>query len=127
MIAKLTADVLVLCHFAFILFVISGGLLVRRRRWLAWVHIPCAIWGALIEFAGWICPLTPLENNLRISAGSSGYGGGFIENYIIPVVYPSGLTNEIQILFGMGVLVINIWAYHFIWWQPILSRLKKRG
>jgi Protein of Unknown function (DUF2784) len=124
MAAKLTADALVLFHFAFILFVIGGGFLVRRWFWVVWVHIPCAIWGALIEFAGWICPLTPLENNLRISAGYSGYSGGFIENYIIPIVYPAGLTYDIQILCGLGVVIINIWAYNFIWWHPLLYRLK---
>ena len=115
MIDLLLADVLVLFHFTFILFVIFGGFLVRRRRQVIWLHIPCAVWGALIEFAGWICPLTPLENDLRISAGSSGYNGGFIENYLIPVVYPSGLTRGIQIIFGLGVIIINFWAYGLIW------------
>jgi hypothetical protein len=120
---KLIADALVLFHFAFILFVIGGGFLVRRWRRIIWLHIPCAIWGALIEFAGWICPLTPLENNLRISAGGSGYSsayssaysGGFIDNYIIPVVYPSALTRGIQIVIGLGVIIINLWAYSWLW------------
>jgi hypothetical protein len=111
----LIADALVLFHFTFILFVIFGGFLVRSWRRVIWLHIPCAAWGALIEFAGWICPLTPLENSLRISAGNPAYNGGFIENYIMPVVYPSGLTREIQILFGLGVIIINFWAYGLIW------------
>ena len=115
MIDLLLADVLVLFHFTFILFVIFGGFLVRRRRRVIWLHIPCAVWGALIEFAGWICPLTPLENDLRISAGSFGYNGGFIENYLIPVVYPYGLTRGIQIIYGLGVILINLWAYSLIW------------
>jgi hypothetical protein len=124
MTAKLIADVLVLIHFAFILFVTGGGFLVRHWRWVAWIHVPCALWGVLIEFAGWICPLTPLENDLRITAGYSGYRGGFIENYIIPIVYPSGLTHEVQLVFGLGVIIVNIWAYNFIWWHPLRSRIK---
>ncbi len=117
------ADALVLFHLAFIVFVIFGGFLARRWHGVIWLHIPCAAWGAFIEFAGLICPLTPLENNLRISAGSSGYSGGFIENYIIPVVYPSELTRDIQILFGLGVIAMNFWAYVLVW----LHRRKNSG
>ena len=111
MVERLFADFLVLFHFVFILFVIIGGFLVIRWRWIIWLHIPCAIWGALIEFAGWICPLTPWENYLRVAAGSSGYSGGFIEHYIIPIIYPSGLTRELQLIFGGVVILINIIAY----------------
>jgi len=112
---KLIADALVLFHLGFIFFVILGGFLVLRWRFIIWVHIPCAIWGALIEFAGWICPLTPLENNLRISAGSLGYSGGFIEEYILPVIYPSEMTRLIQVALGTGVILINICAYGLVW------------
>ena len=121
MIEKLAADILVIIHLGFILFVIIGGFIVLRWRFVAWIHIPCAIWGALIEFAGWICPLTPLENNLRISAGNSGYSGGFIEQYIIPVIYPSGLTRGIQLIFGIGVILINICAYGLLCFRWIRS------
>ena len=114
MIEKLIADILVLFHIGFILFVIFGGFLVVRWRLIIWLHLPCAIWGVLIEFAGWICPLTPLENRLRNSAGSSGYSGGFIENYIIPLIYPTELTREIQYALGFGVIAINLCAYGLV-------------
>ena len=114
MIEKITADLIVIFHFAFILFVIFGGILVMRWRWIIWLHLPCAVWGILIEFAGWICPLTPFENSLRISAGSSGYSGGFIEHYIPPVIYPSVLTRELQLIFGSLVIFINFLVYYFI-------------
>ena len=114
MIEKLIADILVLFHIGFILFVIFGGFLVIRWRLIIWLHLPCAIWGVLIEFAGWICPLTPLENRLRHSAGSSGYSGGFIENYIIPLIYPTELTREIQYALGFGVIAINLCAYGLV-------------
>ena len=110
---------------AFILFVISGGFLVIRWRWIIWLHIPCAIWGALIEFTGWICPLTPWENSLRIAAGSSGYSGGFIEHYILPIIYPSGLTRELQIIFGTIVISINIIAYVLVFLKRKTIRKNK--
>jgi hypothetical protein len=125
MAAGLAADALVLFHLVFILFVMGGGILVCYWRWLAWVHIPCAIWGALIELTGWICPLTPLENDLRIAAGGSGYSGGFIENYIIPVVYPAGLTHGLQLGLGFVVIIVNLWAYSLIWRRQRRSRIKK--
>lgn len=108
------ADALVLCHLAFILFVVFGGLLVLRwPRW-AWLHLPAAFWGALVELAGWICPLTPLENVLRFAAGESGYTGGFISHYLLPLIYPAGLTREVQWLLGAGVLALNASVYGFI-------------
>ena len=111
MLARLLADVLVALHFAFILFVVAGGFLAWRWRRVAWVHVPAAIWGVLIEFAGWICPLTPLENHFRIQAGQAGYAGGFIEHYLIPIIYPGGLTPAIQVVLGGAVIVINVVAY----------------
>ena len=107
MIYRVLADLVVVFHAAFVLFVVLGGLLVLRWRWIMWVHLPAAAWGALIEFAGWICPLTPLENALRRRGGEAGYSGDFIERYILPVLYPEGLTREHQIILGMLVLVIN--------------------
>jgi hypothetical protein len=108
------ADLIVVIHFLFVIFVVFGGLLVLRRPWVAYLHVPAAIWGVLIEFAGWICPLTPLENSLRIRAGGSGYQGGFIENYILPVLYPSALTRSIQLLLGSLVLVLNLAIYGYL-------------
>lgn len=115
MIEKIGADIIVLIHFLFILFVILGGFLVIRWRWVIWLHIPCAVWGVLIEYVGWICPLTPWENYLRSAAGNTGYSGGFIEHYILPIIYPSGLTRELQIIFGSFVLLVNICAYTMVW------------
>jgi hypothetical protein len=94
--------------------VVLGGLLVLRWPWLAYIHIPVAIYGALIEFVGWICPLTPLEQMLRIKAGESGYQGGFIEHYILPLLYPSALTRNLQLLLGMLVLALNLAIYTYV-------------
>ncbi len=99
----LVGCVLVL-HLSFIVFVMVGGFLAIRWRWLSWVHLPAAVWGTALECRGWICPLTYLENWLRHINGTTGYSGGFIEYYLIPIVYPLGLTPEIQIQVGLGVL-----------------------
>ncbi len=109
--AKTAADIVVLLHLAFILFVAAGGLLVLRWPRLAWMHVPAIIWGALIEFAGWICPLTPLENRLRAAAGEAAYAGGFIDRYIMPIVYPAGLTRGMQLGLGVAVIAVNLVIY----------------
>jgi hypothetical protein len=105
------ADLIVVVHLFFILFVAAGGLLTLRWPSLAWVHLPAALWGAFIELGGWICPLTPLEINLRQSAGEAAYSGEFIEHYVVPLVYPSGLTRDIQIGLGIAVLTLNALIY----------------
>ena len=114
MLARLAADGLVLVHLAFILFVVFGGFLAWRWRRLVWIHVPCALWGAIVEFAGWICPLTPLENRLRRAAGQSGYEGGFVEHYVMPVLYPDVLTRELQIAIGLFALVTNVAIYAWV-------------
>ena len=108
-------DLLLLVHGAFVLFVIAGGLLVLRWPRVAWVHIPAALWGAAIEFGGFICPLTPLENAWRRAAGEQAYEGGFIEHYITAALYPTGLTRTIQLVLGMLVLAVNGWVYWRAW------------
>jgi hypothetical protein len=108
-------DLLLLIHGAFVLFVIAGGLLVLRWTRLAWVHLPAAVWGAAIEFGGFICPLTPLEQVWRRAAGERAYQGGFIEHYITVALYPSGLTRTIQVALGMLVVVVNGWVYWRVW------------
>lgn len=108
------ADFVVVVHAVFVVFVILGGLLVLRRPRLAWLHAPAAVWGALIEFAGWICPLTPLENAFRARGGEAGYSGGFIEHYLMPVLYPTGLTRGAQLLFGSIVLAVNLAVYALV-------------
>lgn len=111
------ADLLVAIHFGFILFVVLGGVLALKWRWLVWLHLPAALWGALIEFAGWICPLTLIENRLRAAHGS-GYSSSFIEHYLIPVIYPSVLTRELQMGLGLAVVLINLLIYsqYYVKW-----------
>ena len=111
MLYRLAADVVLILHLAFVLFVVLGGLLVLRWRRLAWLHLPAAVWGATIELAGWICPLTPLENRLRRMGGESGYPGGFVEHYIWPVLYPAGLTRGWQIALGLFAISVNALIY----------------
>ena len=111
MLLSLLADLVLAVHATFLLFVVLGGLLVLWKPRIAWVHIPCAMWGAWVELAGWICPLTPLEVDLRIRAGEVGYGGGFIERYVTAALYPQGLTREIQIGLGIAVIAVNIIVY----------------
>jgi hypothetical protein len=113
MMYRILADLVVGLHFVFVVFVVAGGLLVLRWPRVAFVHLPAAVWGAAIEFAGWICPLTPLENSLRRQAGQSGYSTGFIEHYLLPVLYPSALTRDIQILLGVLVLAVNVAVYAY--------------
>jgi hypothetical protein len=105
------ADLVVALHFGFVLFVVLGGLLVLRWRWVALVHLPAAVWGAWVEFSGRICPLTPLENQYRRLGGEAGYAGGFIEHYILPVLYPHGLTRGIQVALGIIVVTLNAALY----------------
>ena len=112
---RLLADAIVALHLGFVLFVVFGGLLVLRWRRLAWVHLPAAIWGAWIEFAGWICPLTPLENWLREQGGGAAYTGSFVDRYLMPVLYPSALTREVQWALGAFVVLINAAVYLALW------------
>lgn len=111
---RLAADAVMLVHLLFVLFVVLGGLLALRWPRVAWVHVPCAAWGAAIATFGWICPLTPLENRLRRAAGGLGYEGGFVEHYIFPVLYPVGLTPRVQAALGVLVLVVNAAIYTFV-------------
>jgi hypothetical protein len=89
---------------------------------VAVVHLPTAVWGALIEFQGWICPLTPLENSLRAAAGEAGYQGGFIEHYLLPVLYPAGLTRGVQLALGSVVIAVNLAVYGLL-----LARWRRAG
>jgi hypothetical protein len=111
---RLAADAVLLLHALFVAFVVAGGLLVLRWPRAAWLHLPCAAWGALIEFAGWICPLTPLENRLRRLGGESGYEGGFVETYLLATLYPEGLSRPVQWALGGLVMVVNGVVYGWI-------------
>ncbi len=110
----LISDFIVLIHFGFILFVILGGLLVIKWKKFIWLHLPAASWGALIEFFGWLCPLTTLENQLRRNNDSEVYLNGFVEQYIIPLIYPEELTRDIQTILGVAVIVINLLIYYVV-------------
>ncbi len=118
---RLLANAVVVVHALFIVFIVFGGFLAWRWRWVAVLHVPCAAWGVLIEYNGWICPLTPLENSLRMRAGQQGYSGGFVEHYLLPAIYPAGLTPRIQVVLGTAVLVVNVITY------AVLVRRLMRG
>lgn len=108
------ADLVLLLHACFILFVVLGALLAIRWPRIAWVHIPACIWAVVLEFFGFLCPLTPLENSLRQAGGAATYAGGFLEHYLVPFVYPSGLTPELQVLLGVLVVLVNGALYWFV-------------
>ena len=114
MLALMAADFVVLVHALFIAFVVFGGLLTLRWPRAKWAHLPVAAYGAAIELIGWTCPLTPLEKSLRLAAGGVDYRGGFIEHYLIPLIYPAGLTPRVQLVLGMLVLVINVLVYGIV-------------
>jgi hypothetical protein len=109
------ADAVVLVHFGFIVFASLGGLLVVRWPRTAWLHVPAAAWGAFIALSGGICPLTPLENRLRAAAGRGVYEGSFIDRYVLPVLYPAGLTADQQAGFGALLIAVNLGIYAFVW------------
>ncbi|MFL5543918.1 MAG: DUF2784 domain-containing protein, partial [Gemmatimonadaceae bacterium] len=100
---RILADLVLVLHLAFVIFVVAGAGLVIHRPRVAWLHLPAVVWGVLIEYAGWICPLTPLENSLRMRGGEAGYSGRFIEHYVLATLYPAGLTRGTQ--FVLGTLV----------------------
>jgi hypothetical protein len=118
---RLFADAVVVVHLAFVVFVVCGGLLVLWRRWIAFVHLPAAAWGVYIEFSGRICPLTPLEYDLRALAGETAHAGDFIERYLIPVLYPPDLRRDVQIALGLFALTVNI-AVYFSAWRRVRRR-----
>ena len=111
MLYRWLADAVVVLHTSVVVFVVLGGFLVWRWRWLALLHVPLFIWGVLVEYAEWICPLTPLENALRHRAGDAGYTGSFVGHYFIPVLFPAGLTTSMHWVLGSAVLVVNAFAY----------------
>jgi hypothetical protein len=109
------ADLVLVVHLAFVVFVLCGGLLTLTWRWIAWLHLPAALWGAIVEFTGWICPLTPLENWLRAQGGEATYAGDFIVRYLRSILYPDALTPDVQVVLGVLVLVVNLVIYGWLW------------
>ena len=112
---RLLADLVVILHVAFVAFALFGGLLALKWKRIVWLHVPAALWAAAIEFGGWICPLTPLEIWLREQGGATGYRSGFIDHYILPLLYPASLTREMQVVLGVAVLAVNIASYAWLW------------
>ena len=119
---SLLADALVLLHFAFAAFVALGGFLAWRWPRLLWLHLPSLAWGLWIELSGAICPLTPLENALRLRAGTAGYGGGFLAHYLAGVLYPAGLTPHLQLVLALLLAALTLVAYGGLW----LRRRRRR-
>lgn len=117
MLARLAADLVVLLHLGFILFVVFGGLGVLRFPRLAWLHLPAAAWGALVELRGLYCPLTELENALRGAGAEQGYSDSFIEHYLLPIIYPAALTPRLQLILGLGLLLLNGGFYGWRLWR----------
>lgn len=119
---RLLADAVVILHAGFVLFVLFGGVLALRWRWVAWLHVPAAVWGIFIEYADWICPLTPVENYLRERGGLAAYPGDFIEHYILPLLYPARLTRGTQIFLGTIALTVN----GLVYWRLLGARRFRR-
>ncbi|HMH48981.1 MAG TPA: DUF2784 domain-containing protein [Candidatus Acidoferrum sp.] len=109
--ARVLVTLVVLVHMAFVVFVVAGGVLALRWPRVAWVHLPAALWGAMIALAGFICPLTPLENWLRVRGGASAYDTGFLEHYLLPILYPAALTRDVQVATGIFVVLMNALVY----------------
>ena len=114
MMYRLLADVVLVAHLAFVVFVVLGGLLALKAPWAALLHLPAAAWGAYVELRGRVCPLTPLENRLRALGGEAGYDGGFIEHYLLPVLYPGGLTRGVQLALAGAVVAVNVVVYALV-------------
>ena len=117
MIFRIIASILVLIHGLFILYVLFGAFLNFKWPKMIWIHLPMVIWGALVEYMHWICPLTPLENYFRQKARTGVYEGDFIDQYIIPLIYPENLTPQFQVVFGSLVIVLNLIVYGFFWYH----------
>lgn len=119
-------ELVVVIHFVFIVWVALGGLIAIRYWRLSLAHFPALVWGALVEWNGWICPLTPIENGLRTARGMAVYHSGFIDNYLIPVIYPDGLTREIQMVLAVVLVLANVIAYGFMIHKHFLRRAQTR-
>jgi len=115
MLYRFLADSVVLVHLMFVGYALFGGLLVLRWKYTIFLHVPALLWGSVVEAKGWICPLTPLENQLRFEAGGAGYAGGFVENYILPVLYPENLSRPDQVLLALFLVTVNVVIYLYVW------------
>jgi hypothetical protein len=125
MVYQTLAELVLMLHLAFVLFVVLGGFLVFRWRRVAWLHVPACMWGTLVELSGWLCPLTPLENWLRQQGGGQIYRTGFIEHYLLPLLYPAILTRGLQIFLGLLVMGTNLGLYGWLFWRQ--AKKKETG
>jgi len=121
MLDHIAADAVLVVHFAFVLFVVLGGALMLRWPHLVWLHLPAVVWAILVEATGWICPLTPLENALRESAGGTAYTGDFVQHYLLALLYPADLTRSTQWILGLSVIAVNVFFYSLL-----LARMRHR-
>jgi hypothetical protein len=126
MLYRLAADLMLALHFGFIVFVVAGAVGVIRWPKLAWLHVPAAVWGAWIEISGGICPLTTLENRFRTGAGEEGYATSFIEHYLLPVIYPGGLTRTVQLALAAAVIIVNVGLYSYVLRRARKTRINAR-
>lgn len=122
MLYRFFADLTLIMHFGFIVFVLIGGLLCFFKKGVIWLHLPAVIWGICVEWNRWICPLTPLENYFREKSHMSGFTGSFTEHYLVPILYPDQLTNTQQWLMGGGVLIVNLIVYGIVFGKIKKSR-----
>ena len=121
------ANLVLMIHLAFVVFVLFGGLLVWKRRWVAWFHLPAAVWGSTVEFLGWTCPLTLLENWLREQAGETGYHASFVSEYLLPILYPNDLTHDVQHTIGTFVVITIISMYGWLWRRSRVELVKENS
>src|SRR5262245_62640927 len=119
---SLLADLIVLLHFAFVLFVLFGGVLTVKSPRVVWIHGPAFLWGCIVEFTGTVCPLTPLENQLRTQGGEAGYEIDFVSRWLLPILYPESLTPSIQLVIAAFVLLMNVAIYSWIWRSRLINR-----
>ncbi len=124
---RIAADTLLIVHLAFIVYVVFGGVLAIRVRWSPYAHLPAAAWGAFVELGNRICPLTVWENNLRGLAGDAGYTTSFVDHYLLPVIYPAGLTRDVQIGLAALVVLANVAIYGWIWRRRRNTRIDNAG
>ncbi len=126
MLTRLAADATLVLHLAFIVFALLGALLALRWHWIPFIQLPAAAWGVFVEVTGRLCPLTELENHFRTLAGQGGYSESFVEHYLLPLIYPAGLTRPVQFTLAAVVVVVNVAVYGFLLWRRAAPR-RRRG
>jgi hypothetical protein len=121
------ANLILIVHLTFVVFVLFGGLLVWKKRWIAWFHLPAAAWGIAVEFSGWTCPLTVLENWLREQGGEAGYQASFVAELLLPILYPDDLTHEVQHTLGTLVVASIVSMYCWLWIRSRVALVREES